>query len=178
MKNLFIPTWYATSINEIDFEVLKKAGIDTILCDLDNTLVAFNQLTPLPSTLEFIEMVRSLGFKFYIISNNHEDRVAKFCQNLDVIYLHTTHKPLTGRLKKFISQQKIDATKMVIIGDQLLNDILLSNSMQLHSILVEPVVDKDLLITKFNRFIDKRIRKYNLKHNNYQTFKKRCDING
>ena len=164
----FFPTWYAPSLQEIDFNALKKQGIDTIFCDLDNTLVAYNQATPTEASKGFLEYLKNAGFKVYLVSNNHEERVSLFCHDLNIPYIADAKKPFTKRLRSYIKQENLNPETCVIIGDQIITDIGFANGVHIRSILVEPICDKDLLVTRFNRTIDKRIRHHNLKHHNYQ----------
>ncbi len=164
---MFKPTWYAKDINSIEIDILKANKIDTILCDLDNTLVAFNQKTPLKETLDFINKLNKQKIKLYLISNNNQSRVDLFNKDLKLICLHDAKKPFKANIVNFIKENKIDTNKAVFIGDQLLTDIWLANVLNIKSVLVEPVAKKDLLITRFNRFIDSIIRNYNLKRNKY-----------
>ena len=45
----------------------------------------------------------------------------------------------------------------VVIGDQLLTDILGGNRSGFHTILVVPVAQNDGMATKFNRLVERRI---------------------
>ena len=47
--------------------------------------------------------------------------------------------------------------EVVVIGDQLLTDVLGGNRVGLHTILVVPVAQTDGLVTRFNRKIERRI---------------------
>jgi HAD superfamily phosphatase (TIGR01668 family) len=49
--------------------------------------------------------------------------------------------------------------EVVVIGDQLLTDVLGGNRVGLHTILVVPVAQTDGLVTRFNRKIERRIMK-------------------
>ena len=57
---------------------------------------------------------------------------------------------------------------MVIVGDQLLTDILVGNRKNLLTILVDKKGRKDFKITKFNRYFEDKIRKkYKIKKGEY-----------
>ena len=47
--------------------------------------------------------------------------------------------------------------EIVVIGDQLLTDVLGGNFAGYHTILVVPIVETDGKITRFNRMIERRI---------------------
>ena len=48
---------------------------------------------------------------------------------------------------------------MVMIGDQIVTDILAGNRYKIKTILVDALGEKDLKITKLNRFIENKIVK-------------------
>ena len=54
---------------------------------------------------------------------------------------------------------RLQAEEVVVIGDQLLTDVLGGNRVGLHTILVVPVAQTDGLVTRFNRKIERRIMK-------------------
>ncbi len=156
----FIPTWYEPHLHDINLEFLKNNGIQIVFCDLDNTLVAHHLSLPDSRAIAFINSILKNEMTLCVISNNREERVSNFCKNLPVLYLASTKKPRRSRLIRFIESHQFDLDKCVIVGDQLLTDVWLANRLGCRSILVEPAVDSDLLITKLNRLIDRKIRSY------------------
>ena len=58
--------------------------------------------------------------------------------------------------------------EIAAIGDQLLTDILGANRMGFTSILVNPISNNDFNLTKMNRFFEKQIYKYMIKHGLFQ----------
>ncbi|MDD3383247.1 MAG: YqeG family HAD IIIA-type phosphatase [Bacilli bacterium] len=159
MYKFFKPTWYSNNFYNIDFVSIKNNKIDFILCDLDNTIVEHYVDLPNNKVVSIISLIKKLGIEFYLISNNKEDRVKKFCERINIKYLHSTKKPCTKKIKKFIKQNNIDINKTLVIGDQILTDIWMANILKCRSLLVEPATNSDLFVTKFNRFADKIIRK-------------------
>ena len=140
---------------------LLNKGINTILCDLDNTIVPYFANVPDENATALVNKMQNAGLKFFILSNNHEPRVSLFCSKLNnVEYSFETGKPGTKKLKIFIEKHGLDINKCIIVGDQLLTDCLMANNIGMKSLLVEPACKGDLLITKPNRFFDKRIRKH------------------
>ena len=49
---------------------------------------------------------------------------------------------------------------MVMIGDQIVTDIVSGNKFKIMTILVDPLGEKDLKITGLNRLVEARIIKY------------------
>lgn len=154
-----IPTWYHKTIEDIDFKKLYDKGFRNILCDLDNTLTAFFNKDPEDVTMSLVNYLKRLGFNFYVISNNRKNRVTRFCEPLGIKYLWRASKPSVLKVSMFMKKNKIYPDDTVIIGDQILTDIVLANKLDIKSVLIEPVADQDLIVTKINRSFDHKIRK-------------------
>lgn len=159
MMKLFIPFAMAKNIYEIDVEFYKKFGIDTIVCDLDNTLDAYYQKEPSDKAIELVSKLKAEGFKFIIISNNTKERVKRYADKIECEFIHSARKPLKYRSKNFFKKNNIDPTKTICIGDQVFTDVAYANRMKFRCILCENLVEKDQFFTKFNKSIDRHFRK-------------------
>ena len=155
----FIPTWHAENIYKIDVNFFKKENIKYVFSDLDNTLDAFDVLSPSDIAHQLIKNFEENNIKLIIFSNNRSDRVKNYARDLGVECLHSAHKPFKKRLLKYIKSKEIDINSAIIIGDQTITDIWCANNAKIKSILVDKLVERDQKTTKFNRFFDKRIRK-------------------
>lgn len=153
------PTWFCDEIYELNPDVLIEQGIKTIFFDLDNTLIPFYEALPYEKTKHFINYLKDKGLNIYVISNNHYDRVAIFSNDLGSKFSYMSYKPLPFKLNKFIKKEKLKKEEIVIVGDQLLTDIICSKWLKIKSVLVTPYCDDDLKKTKINRFFDNKIRR-------------------
>jgi predicted HAD superfamily phosphohydrolase YqeG len=68
-------------------------------------------------------------------------------------------KPFSCGIKKTLKKYNLSNNEIIIIGDQLMTDILLGNFNKIDSVLVDPLGKKDLKITNFNRFLEKKVLK-------------------
>jgi len=66
-------------------------------------------------------------------------------------------KPLISAFKKAIEFIKGMPEDTVMIGDQIFTDILGGNLLNLHTILIKPISDKEFIGTKINRWLEKVI---------------------
>jgi HAD superfamily phosphatase (TIGR01668 family) len=64
---------------------------------------------------------------------------------------------MTRAFKRAIQDMKLKREEIVVIGDQLLTDVLGGNRLGLHTILVVPVASTDGLWTRFNRKMERLI---------------------
>ena len=157
-KNL-IPTYMAKTIFNIRPEKLKKEGISHLFVDLDNTLASPYIDLPDDQVKKWIEEVKKSNIAITILSNNHEERVKKFAESLQVSYLSDVKKPRIFKLKNYLKEKEMDYEKCMAIGDQIMTDVLLAKKLNLKVILVEPRTSKDEPITFFPRLLDKYFRK-------------------
>lgn len=156
---LFTPTYYARNIYDIPISFYQKNNIKIIFCDLDNTLDAYFENSPTEKAKDLVNNLINNGIKIIITSNNHGDRVKKYANELGIECHFSSKKPLGYKLRRFIRKNNFDKNEIVMIGDQLLTDVIASKNTKVRVILTEPLVSSDLPITRVNRFFDKIIRK-------------------
>lgn len=156
---MFIPTYYAKSIYDIPIQFYKENNIKIIFCDLDNTLDPFYVKEPTLKAYNLVKNLQDNDIQLIITSNNHGERVTRYSKLLGVECHYSSQKPLGYRLRRFIKKNNFNPNEIVMIGDQLLTDVIASKNTKVRSILTEPSVKGDLPITRFNRVIDKFIRR-------------------
>lgn len=93
------------------------------------------------------------------MSNNNEERVALFAQDLEIDFYHSSRKPLKKNFEKILEDNKVLASQVCLIGDQLLTDVFGCYRMKMMSIYVEPLADRDIFYTKVNRFFERKVLK-------------------
>lgn len=152
-----MPGEYVKSIYHISPSVLKEKGVKGIITDLDNTLVEWDRPNATPTLIEWLHEIKQHQIKITIVSNNNEERVRVFSDPLEIPFISKARKPLRTAFKKALLTMNLKKEETVIIGDQLLTDILGGNRMGLHTILVVPVASSDGFFTQFNRKIERRI---------------------
>ncbi|MGL4336001.1 MAG: YqeG family HAD IIIA-type phosphatase [Turicibacter sp.] len=156
MFRYFVADNYVKNIFEIDLVELKNRGKKVIFTDLDNTLVGPTVSKPTPQILEFFKKAADLGFEIRIVSNNKKERVSLFAQDLELTAHHRALKPLTLKFRRILSSYNRD--EVVMIGDQLMTDVLVAKRLGLYTILVEPVhIQTDESSTKFNRRLERYV---------------------
>ena len=154
MLQHFVADEYVKSVFDIDLQKLKSQGKKVILTDLDNTLVGTDVAVPTPEVLSFLEQAKTLGFEVIIVSNNNKERVSAFAKDLEIVAHHKSLKPLTIKLRRVLKHHT--RSEVVMMGDQLMTDVLVAKRLGLYTILVEPVVlSADESSTKFNRKLER-----------------------
>lgn len=154
---MYIPNLVLNSYSELDFIKLYEEGYRIIISDLDNTLASYEEKKPSLELKEFIKNVKNIGFKFYLVSNNKEQRIKFFNDELGTDgYLYRAGKPNIRKLVEFLKD--VDINKVVGLGDQLVTDILAFNRLNIYSILIKTIdLKTQKWYTKINRLREKRI---------------------
>ncbi|HTG71890.1 MAG TPA: YqeG family HAD IIIA-type phosphatase [Candidatus Udaeobacter sp.] len=167
MFERLLPHMRVNTVYEINLDELHARGVRGIITDLDNTLVGAKEALATPELVQWLDYVRSRGFQVVIVSNNNETRVGKFAAPLNIPYIHAARKPAGKSFRKALSVLRLSAEHTVVIGDQMLTDVLGGNRMGLYTILVTPIAPADEgIMTRVNRRIERfaltRLRKKGL----------------
>ncbi|MDP4162305.1 MAG: YqeG family HAD IIIA-type phosphatase [Bacillota bacterium] len=157
MLKHFLPNEHVKTIFDIKPERLKQLGVKGIITDLDNTLVEWDRPSATPKLIEWFDEMRKSNILVTIVSNNNEKRVKAFSDPLDIPFIFQARKPMGMAFRRAIAQMGIKREEAVVVGDQLLTDVLGGNRSGFHTILVVPVASTDGFFTKFNRLVERRI---------------------
>ena len=135
MFKQFYPYEYVNSVFLIDYKKLFDKGYRGILFDIDNTLVPHGE----DSTEEIDELFKTVhdaGLKTLLLSNNSEERIQSFLENIDSLYIYDAQKPEVANFLKAIALLGMKKEEVVCIGDQIFTDIYGANKIGIASILV------------------------------------------
>ena len=166
MFKRFIPFAHSASIYEIDPDFYKRNNVKTLFMDLDNTLDSYRARVPQQRTIDYVNKVKEAGVTPVIISNNKAKRVSGFANLLGVEFLSSAHKPFSRRIKKEIARRGLTANDVMLVGDQMMTDVLAAKGAKIKVVLTEKIVKEDQWTTHINRIFDRPIRKYHRKRNN------------
>lgn len=175
MFNKFKPVWMVESVYQISAEQLEKHNIKAVFCDLDNTLIAWNNPNGTEELLAWIEEMKENNIHVMIVSNNKGDRVQKVAEHLKLHYIPRALKPLKKGYRQAIEQAGVPMDQCVMVGDQLITDIFGANRLGLRTILVIPILNSDAWNTRINRFFERIIMKKLLKDDPDMKWRKRLD---
>jgi len=135
---------YAISQSE-----LQKKGINSLLLDVDGTLVNRKSNMIPKSVKNWIRESEKL-FSLYLISNNpSKNRIAKIAKELNLKYKYNALKPRKKITLSAIKEIGIEPKSIAIIGDRIFTDIIVGNRCNIKTILVKRL-KSDGLPMKFN----------------------------
>ena len=156
---ILFPDSYVKSVKDIDINFLNKNNIRALILDVDNTLIDYYEKMP-DGIKEWCEKLKGKNIKFCIVSNsNKKQKVSNVAKILNIPYIFFARKPFKSGLKKAEKILGINHKNIAVVGDQIFTDVLGANRMKMYSILVEPILERDLLITVLKRPIEKHIIK-------------------
>jgi len=146
-----VETYWDTKlpIYEITLSKLQKEGIDSLLIDVDGTLIN-RKSTRIPKAVKDWIFESKKFFSLYLISNNpSEKRISKIAKDLEIRYKFNALKPRKKVTLDVIKELKCDSKNIAIIGDRILTDIVVGNRCNIKTILVKRL-KRDGLPIKFN----------------------------
>jgi len=149
---------YYKSIFDIKYDILKKKNIKVLIFDSDNTIITYDEKVPDKKVVELFQRL-SNDFKLFIASNNKKERVRRIGNHLNVHAFYSVVKPTKKIRKLLLRKFSVKMEEVAMIGDQIVTDIFMGNRLHMYTILVDPLSDKDLKITYFNRWLERGIMK-------------------
>lgn len=151
---LFKPKEILNIYTDFDGKKYLKDGFKAILLDVDNTIAIPDTGTCDEKAEAFINNLKSLGFKVVIFSNNNTSRVKMFIRDLDVDYYSFALKPLPFSYLNIARKLNVKPSEIIVMGDQLLTDILGANLSGCYGIYCKKLQEKDSTWTSINRRIE------------------------
>lgn len=150
------PERYFSRISMIDIQKdIVDAGFSHVLLDIDNTIFT-RDTHEVPRDVAFwLSKARNAGLTFCLVSNNWHEGVYDLAKRLDLPIVAKAVKPLPPAF--VIALRKIGAKRgsTVMIGDQLITDVLGAHFLGMTAYLLQPLVEQDLKHTLMLRSVEK-----------------------
>lgn len=164
MAVLLYPNYYCENVTKISIEFLRKNNIKGLILDVDNTLIDIDR-NMLEGAVEWHNELVKSGIRTIILSNTNKiSKVESVAKKLGIEYISFAKKPFKSGFKKAKSKLNLQAENIAVVGDQIFTDIIGANRSNMFAILVKPVAESDLWITKWKRPIENFIVKQYLKN--------------
>jgi HAD superfamily phosphatase (TIGR01668 family) len=149
------PDYFADSIYDIDADWLRAKGLEGLIIDVDNTIMARDATIPGPELRAWVNSLRKAGILLLAVSNNWSNRVKNIAEELALDLIAPAAKPLGPAFVRALDQLDLQAQQTAIVGDQLFTDVLGGNRAGLVSIIVAPLGEVDLIHTKVLRVFER-----------------------
>ncbi|MFD0896170.1 YqeG family HAD IIIA-type phosphatase [Loigolactobacillus binensis] len=149
------PTWMVNQITQLTAADLHQQGIKAILTDLDNTLIAWDNPNGTPELHQWVQQMQTAGIQVVVVSNNSAARVSRAVKPIGVPFVSRALKPLSFGIRRAKVRLNLTNHELVMVGDQLLTDMIAANNSHVRAILVRPLIETDAWNTRINRFFEK-----------------------
>ena len=161
MFEIFYPDYKFNKVSDIPDSFFLEREIKWALLDIDNTLVPYTSPLPSDDAIAFLDRLESLGIKYIFVSNNDDNRVKLFCDNLgrEYEFLAKARKPLTKKAKSALKKLGADIKNTVLIGDQVFTDVYCGKRLGITAVMVDPIEAKETPFFGFKRRMEKIVLK-------------------
>ncbi len=161
------PDYFINTIYDIDFSVLKINKINTLLIDIDNTIIPFKTLLIDDKVIDWIKLLKKEGFKLCLVSNAYPRRAQIIAGRLDVPVIYMAKKPFKKGVVDSLKLLNSKNDESILVGDQIFTDIFAARLAGVKCILVEPISTSDFFMTKIYRifefFVKRNLKKEKMK---------------
>lgn len=164
MFRRFYPNEYFVSTYAVNFRRYYRMGYRAVIFDIDNTLVEHDAPAD-ENAKELIRNLMDMGFKVCFLSNNDEERVKMFNEELGAEYIYKAGKPMAKGYLQAVEKMGVDKKNTLFVGDQIFTDIWGANNAGIRSVLVQPLAKHEEIQIVLKRIPEKLIiRSYLKKH--------------
>lgn len=110
-----------------------------------------------------------------VVSNNSAARISRAVASMKLPFIARALKPLSIGIRRAKVQLNLSSDELVMVGDQLITDMIAANSSHIRTVLVRPLIETDAWNTRINRFFEKFLmRRLRRRHPELQ-WKERLD---
>lgn len=152
------PDRYFSRITKIDIEKdLVGLGFDHALMDVDNTILTRDTHEVPRDVGMWLGRAREAGIRFCLLSNNWHHGVYDLAVRYELPIVAKAVKPLPHGF--LMAMRKIDGARdnTVVIGDQLMTDVLGAHLVGLTAYMLQPLVEQDLPHTLLLRNVERAV---------------------
>ncbi len=151
-----VPDYLFNCFCEITPQFLQTHGIRCILCDIDNTLVTYDDAEPTETVRKWLSALSDAGITVIFLSNNTNERVSVFVNTLNNPWYAPAGKPLTKTAKLALKTHRFTTSETAVLGDQIFTDVWTGNFLGVKlTLLVPPIKDKTSFFFKTKRLLEK-----------------------
>lgn len=155
---LFRPDRYFARLTRIDIDRdLIGAGFENALLDIDNTILSRATGTVPRDVGVWLARARDAGVTFCLVSNNWHANVHELAGALDLPIVAKAMKPFPAAFMRGRSLIGARRENTVMIGDQLMTDVVGAHLAGMQAYLLAPLVEQDLPHTLLLRNLERAL---------------------
>lgn len=155
LLRLLAPRYCVTAVFDLTPGQLRAWGIEALMLDLDNTLVAWGRIDPPDEILAWLEELRQAGIPVCLVSNTISRRLGAAALVLDLPAARGRSKPSAEKLRRALQILGTPAERTAMVGDQVFTDVLAGNRLGVPTILSGPLSVHEPLRIRLVRVIER-----------------------
>ena len=155
---LLLPERYFKGLSSISIQhdVVGK-GFTCVFLDVDNT-VRSRETNAVPASVQaWLEEGRAAGLRFCLLSNSWHENVFAFARQQNMPVVAKACKPLVHGYFQACSRMGCKRSQALMVGDQILTDILGAHLAGMTAYLVQPLCDINIKSALWQRQLEARI---------------------
>lgn len=150
------PDRYFSRASAIDVETdILDAGFRNVILDVDNTILTRDDHHVPDDVIEWLAKLQVAGVGLCLLSNNFHEGVLHLADRLDLPIVARAVKPLPHGFFMALSKMGAKRAETVVVGDQLMTDVLGAHLAGMKAYLVCPLVEADLKHTLLLRNVER-----------------------
>jgi HAD superfamily phosphatase (TIGR01668 family) len=138
------PDYYLHSVSDIDLDELLSRGVDTLLVDLDNTLLPRDSGAVPDEARDWVRSLSAKGFRVCLVSNNWHQRVSQVADELGIALVAKAVKPLPFAFLRALRLVGSKRSSAAVVGDQMFTDVVGGKLLGMVTVMVLPLSESDL----------------------------------
>ncbi len=142
------PDLCCASVQDIPFADLWRQKYHGLIFDLDNTLTPWHQYQENQNLFRWMQSLLAQGFRICLLSNSAYGKVAPVGEWLGIPVVCGGKKPRKDGYRRALALLDMPANHCVMIGDQLLTDVLGAKRMGIYTVFVSRLNEKEHWGTK------------------------------
>lgn len=152
------PDRYFSRISHVNIERdLLARGFRHVLLDIDNTILTRDTHEVPRDVAVWLASARDAGVGFCLVSNNWHHGVYDLAERLELPIVAKAVKPLPPAFLAALGKLGAARKNTVVIGDQLVTDVMGAHFLGMTAYLLQPLVEQDLphtlLLRNFERLV-------------------------
>ncbi len=154
---LLAPRYRVASIAQLTPGRLHAWGLEALMLDLDNTLVAWGESTPPPVVHDWLAELRRSRIAACVVSNSYSARTRAISTSLGLPAAQGRSKPSSRKLRDALRILGSPPERTAMVGDQLFTDVLAGNRLGVPTILTAPLAPNEPFRVWMMRGIERRV---------------------
>ena len=152
------PDRYFSRLSKVDIDRdLLALGYRNVFLDVDNTILTRDTHEVPRDVGLWLGQARDAGISFCLVSNNWHEGVYHLAQRLSLPIVAKAVKPLPPAFLMALRKVGAKRSETVVIGDQLVTDVMGAHFLGMKAYLLAPLVEQDLphtlLLRNFERVV-------------------------